>query len=325
MSLAGLGLMLLYTISTSFSYGWQKSVQFSSIYLTVLFPVLFAGLAQNVGVHRRSHWLVRIALFVTLGVMAYGFLGNAADNFQSAGDKGLTRTQLAWRDQVAAEFPGRIVYVDGATFRAAFFHSMWSARIFAGNPVAFFPREEQDGGYLQSSVSHAGETPPSGNALYYVAADWARAFDYAPVPMMADRVGALLTQHNLVTDLRGFDRKVGLPKRVGHDFALTLYPYADGWLEMTLACSGQAAAGCRLRGAVATEAGQESVTAVLDAEHHLVVRFPLTAGVRNILSAQIVGIPSVETDRDANRYPFLLLAVQSRRSANLNNVPPHDE
>ncbi len=313
-SLSGFAVLLLFTAATSFSYGWQKSAQFFGIHLAVLFPVLLSGTVQDAfhppGFRRLPRW----ALLATLVVMVHGILGNTADNLKTAGTKGLTRQLLALRDRVASELPGQTCYVDGATFRAAFFQSMWSARIFARNPIVFLSRQEQAGGYLRDSVNQASAAPSSPDTLYYVDAAWAQAFDYEPDSLVNDRVGVLIRQHNLVTEMTGFYRTTGIPDYAEASFALTICPVTDGWLELTLTPEGETESRCRLQGLVTTNTGVDSIKVALDSKNQLVARFPLKAGTPNHLVAHIEGAPTFKAESGQTRYPFRVVRIKSGRT-----------
>jgi hypothetical protein len=314
-SLSGFFAMLVYTLVNSFGYGWQKSVQFFGIPLAVLFPVLLVGFAQEKISSGRSRKLTQVAVLATLLVMLHGMIGTAAENVKSAGNKGLTRQLLSLRDRMALEYPGQPLYIDGATFRASFFHSMWSARLFAGNPLVFLSRQDQAGGYLRDSIVLDNPTVLASAGFYYVASNWAKAFDYEPASLIEDRVGSLLKRHNLVTGFTGFYRTSGVPQMTADNFSITIYPYADGWLEFTLEPNGTPSGDCRLRGKASTGSGVESIDVTLDASQRLTVRFPLKAGTRNILAARITGAPPVDLDGDDLPYPFRILNVQSVRAS----------
>jgi hypothetical protein len=312
--MAGFLALLAYTIFTSFGYGWQKSVQFFGIPLAVMFPVLLAGIAQEKLRTAASHRGVLVALLGTLGMMVHTMIGVTAENLKSATSKGLTKSMLTLQARAAAEFPGQPVYVDGATFRAAFFQSMWSARLFPENPLVFISRQDEAGGYLRDFVQLDNPTVTATAGRYYVAANWARAFDYDPVPLVKDRVGVVLKQHNLIPEFAGFYREVGLPEMCKAEFSLAIYPYADGWLEFTLEPNGVAAPQCKLNGTVVTEGGTQRIETSLDASGHLVVRFPLHAGTRNAIAVAISGGPKIDPEVDNPPYPFRILRIASGRA-----------
>lgn len=305
--------MLAYTILTSFGYGWQKSVQFFGINLSVLFPVLLAGKIHDAFRRTETRWPARIVLAASLAILVHGMSGSILESLKSAGYKGLTRSLLTLRYRIAREFPGQPMYIDGPTFRSFFFHSMWSARLFAGNPLVFFSREDEDGGYLRDFVTLANPTTLAPTGLYYVDANWARAFDYQPVPLVKDRVGVLLRKHNLVPETAGFYRTTGVPTMAEAGFSLTIYPYADGWLEFILEPNGQPLGECRLEGSATTDAKVEQTTAMLDGRRHLTVRFPLKANTRNAIAVQISGAPAVDPEGDDPPFPFRVLEVNSGR------------
>ena len=313
-SLSGFAVLLGYTLLKSFDYGWQKSVQVAAVPLAALFPMLLAGAAQTaLGRPAGARWR-QVALAGTMAVMLYAMAGHTIGIVKSATDKGLTVPLLGLRDQLAREMPGQTITIDGATFHAGIFHSMWAARLFSRQPLVFLSQLDQAGGYLRDSIRLANPVPPAPGALYYVAADWARAFDYQPDSLVHDRVGALVRQHNLVTEQAGFYRNTGVPDKAGARFSLTIYPVADGWLEFTLAPDGKPVARCELRGQVATPASIESCAATADADDRLVVRFPLKGGVLNRISAQIEGGPLVDPANDQTQFPFLVLQVRSGRT-----------
>jgi hypothetical protein len=313
-SLSGFFAMLVYTLVNSFGYGWQKSVQFFGIPLAVLFPALLVNLVWGEFFSGHSRKLVQVAVLATLSVMLHGMIGTAAENLKSAGNKGLTRQLLSLRDRMTHEYPGQPLYIDGATFRASFFHSMWSARLFAGNPLVFLSRQDQAGGYLRDSIALDNPTALAPTGFYYVAANWAKAFDYEPPSLFEDRVGSLIKNHNLVTEFTGFYRPSGVPQMTADNFSITLFPYADGWLEFTLEPNGTPSGDCHVRGSASTDSGVESIETIMDVSRHLVVRFPLKAGTRNILTARISGAPPVDLDGDDPPYPFQILNVRSTRT-----------
>ena len=310
-SLSGFVSLLLYTALTSFSYGWQKSVQFSGIPLAVVFPVLLAGQAQDALRAGRPRRLALAWLAGALAIVVHGAIAQAEDNLKWAGRKGLTRGLIGWRDHVARDFPDEPVYCDDATFHFPFFHGMWSARIFAGNPLHFLPGQNPPGGYLQATVNPPAPEQPGSAAIYYVSTDWTRAFDYPGTPLALDRVGSLVRRHNRVTAMRGFYRTSGVPEWAEPRFTLTVVPWADGWLEFTLRPNGAAGAGCRLRGRATTDDRTESLEAELDARQRIVVRFPLKAGVKNRLEAQIAGAPVVDSPEDDPQFPFEVIAIRA--------------
>jgi len=312
-SLSGFFGMLAYTMVQSFGYGWQKSAQFSGIHLAVIFPVLLVGLVD--GAVRARPWRpwALSAMVITLGVMVHAVIGTAAENLKLGGQKGLTQGLFSLRDRVAAKFPGQPIQVDGATFRAAFFHSMWSAELFPHNPLVFLSRSDQPAGYLSDSVTRANSTTPAATGLYYVGAAWAQAFDYDAIPVAADRVGVLLNQHNLITEFSGFYRPTGRPEMTGAEFGLVVVPYADGWLEFTLEPNGPTSANCRLSATVTTAKGGQNLEASLDASRRLKVRFPLAAGTRNTITATISGGPVADLTGDEQWRPFRIVSVHSGR------------
>jgi hypothetical protein len=240
-------------------------------------------------------------------------IGVTAENLKSAGNKGLTNPALAFHYRVETEFPNQPISVDGPTFHAVFFQGMWSAKIFPRNPLIFLPRDERPGGYLWETVKTDDPEKSANDSLYYVARDWAEAFDYNATPLISDRVGALLAQHNLITEFSGFYRASGVPQMTKAEFSLTIYPYADGWLEFVLAPKSPAE-GCQLH-AIATAATRtRTIDAKLDKAGHLIARFPLQAGVNNTISTKISGAPRMDPEDDESNHPFQIVSIRSGRT-----------
>lgn len=233
-SLAGFAALILYTVATGFTYGWQKSVQFAAIPLAVLYP---GGALDAWGRQRAVRRRLALAALAGLaGFFVYAQSGLLAESYRRARDKGLTGEMLTLRDSTAARFPDRPVLVQSRTFAMSFFHGMWAAYLFAKNPVYFSARDPQAGGYLRQNVLREDPAHPAARAACaYVGRDWADTFDANCPPLAADRIFALLPVWNRVGRLEGVYPADGVPAFAAPRFALDLAPRRPATLSLALA------------------------------------------------------------------------------------------
>mgnify|MGYP001255372993 CR=1 FL=1 len=153
-SLSGGAALLAYTVLTDFSYGWQKSAQFSAIFLAALIP---AALSPRFASAAITH-LFRAAL---LAFFACAVVFHTLEQDKWSHRKALTRDWLALRDAQPA-FRAETVRVEPATFPYPFFYGMWSAYFLPDTPVVFGPAQHP-AGYLRHTVLRA-DTPDAPNA-----------------------------------------------------------------------------------------------------------------------------------------------------------------
>jgi len=305
-SLTGFFALGAYTMATSFSYGWQKTVQFSAVHLAVLLPAMGAGVLPGLGhLAFTRKWAARLAVSLTLGILVHGTLVTTWENLKGATRKGLTRGQLGFAQNLPEEYAKQTIYVDSSTFRLAFFHGMWSSRVFPDSPLLFTPREKQPAGYLVN-FTRAPALPSTG--LFYTSSEWAEAFDSEVPPLLSDRQAMLLPCHNHVTAMEGFYPLTGIPEWAKVRFSLALLPYADGWLDLHLQSISSMPASVQLNATVLVEGKTTRVTAARNGPKDYHLRLPLQGGVINTFNAVLDGAAPEESP---DKFSLRILKIET--------------
>ena len=153
-SLSGGALLLVYTLVTDFSYGWQKSAQFSALFLAAVIPVALSFRFTSAVI---TH-LFRASL---IAVFACAVIFHALEQHKWSQRKALTRDWLALRDAQSSTRLGA-VRVEPATFPYPFFYSMWAAYFLPDTPLVF-AADEHPAGYLRQTILHtdSSDAPPT--------------------------------------------------------------------------------------------------------------------------------------------------------------------
>ncbi|MBI5426168.1 MAG: hypothetical protein HZA32_19010 [Opitutae bacterium] len=163
-----LGALVLagYTAQTGFLYGWQKTVQFSAIFIASVLPVGVVALAGalNARLSRAGVIAAAIVFFAYVQVVVF------TDNWKWSGRKTLHRD---WLDLGSALRDARVerVVIEADTFQWAFFHSMWATYFLRDVTISFAAGSAQSGGYAHESV--AFESPHDTRAPRLVSREWA--------------------------------------------------------------------------------------------------------------------------------------------------------
>lgn len=176
-TLAGGAILAGYTLATGFSYGWQKSVQFSAVFIAALVPV--AALSIATAPVATALWVRLGRQALALGVAAVFLVAlyfHVSDNVKWSQRKGLTRDWLALRTFAADHLSGTGVTVEQATFDYGFFDGMWAAYFLPDCRLVYGAVGRERGGYLRNTVYVEGDpaAPASGYSL--VSRRWADAF-----------------------------------------------------------------------------------------------------------------------------------------------------
>lgn len=192
-SLSGFALLAAYTAITSFSYGWQKSAQFSALALSCLGSFGLLHLLSTAA----NKPLIRAAAALAAAGAALAVVDLVADAVSSARTKGITRGMLALAAEARVRGDGPVLVLDDS-FSQPFFHGMWASYLFRQNQAMYPSDALAAGGYLADEVKRFEPTRPPENALaYYVGREWA---DQHPgSSRAADRVAALLWHRPLTT------------------------------------------------------------------------------------------------------------------------------
>lgn len=308
-SLAGFVVLLAYTIVTAFSYGWQKSVQFSGIPFAAFTGVLAFDRAREfwLGLRGARRWLA-VTPFLLLGfALLLATYRSSQESLRWSHQKGLSEGQLALRDALAATHRDRPILVDGATFDAAFFHSMWASRTLQKNPLLFSGRDLAPGGYLHDSVTVIDPATAPFPTLLYGATAWLEAFDGSAPVVAGDHFARVVRPATLITATEGFvPAEGGLPQFAAADSGFDLRVQRDGWLEFSLVPRVPAPAINRLEITATTPDREHRMSVLPGARGNLSTRVPLVGGALNVIrvtsvappSAVEVGVPHVYAIRD---------------------------
>lgn len=226
---AGAGALALYTAITGFSYGWQKTIQFSGVFIAALLPV--AAVEQPVArAPRRLRGYLAAALL--FAVFIYVAVMVQLDLLKWSGRKALSDDWSRLNDAAASATAERPIAIDAATFRYAFFHGMWAAYFLPGQPVVYATRGEQNGGYLRLVVQREVEGRPPAAVL--VSREWADDFEPDAPRLATGREFALLAHATRVSAIEGTVPTNGVPRAAGPEVSLTLVPRAAGFLVVEI-------------------------------------------------------------------------------------------
>ena len=226
--LAGGGVLLVYTWVTGFQYGWQKTAQFTGVFLGAIFP------AGCLAALPRGGFLPRVAAGALGVFFGYATVSNFAASYLYADRKFITREMLALRQVSNTRFNSTPVLVVSESFPKAYFYSMWAAYLFPHSSLMFTARSEESGGYLRETVlfETPGVTPPA--AAVFVNHEWAESFDLNSRRLI-DGIGfALLENTNRVLGLKGFYPESGVPRYSAARVEIRLTPHRDSWLRLSL-------------------------------------------------------------------------------------------
>lgn len=236
--MSGAGALALYTAVTEFHYGWQKTVQFSGVFLAAMLPV---GTMELLLAERRWHRLARMAALGIAGFFVYAQAIVGLDLWKWSGRKSITAD---WQElaEVQRAIAGKPVVIEAATFPHAFFQGMWSVYFLRDAAVFFATRGHENGGYLRATV--ATEDPGTPPAAILVSREWAETLDANAPRIAAGRDWVLLSRANRVHALEGTAPASGVPRTAASNFSLSITPAADAKLEVALRATDATTRGC---------------------------------------------------------------------------------
>ncbi len=234
--LAGSAVLLTYTVVNDFSYGWQKTVQFSGIFVVLLFPVAVIDLLARVrpaepGRNRRA---INAALAAILVFMVYATFMNCRDTYKWSDRKVISADWFDLRDLSRTTLLDAPVLVEAATFRMAFFHGMWAAYFLPESHLYFGARGEESGGYLRAWVVNEEKHTIPMPAAVLVSRLWADTFDANSPRILTGREYTLLQKSNRLLSMTGVTPTNGPPIQAARAFSFEIIPHANGNLVFEL-------------------------------------------------------------------------------------------
>ena len=235
-TLAGSGALVVYTLTTGFNYGWQKSVQFGAVFIVALVtaPLLDAQFEN----WRRAGWWRPAAGIGLAGILTF-YTSATVLNFQHirnwSRQKMLSADWYELRRLSGTILREQPVLVEAASFRLPFFHSMWSAYFLSSSRIYFARRGGEGGGYLRNETLDESALPEgrSPTALL-VGRRWAESFDANSPRLLAGREYVLFRTANRVTRLQGVYPLNGIPEHATTRFSIEIVPHSASRLSLTL-------------------------------------------------------------------------------------------
>lgn len=306
--LTGGAVLLAYTVAAQFSYGWQKTVQFSGLFIAALLTAGIDLLWRHRPATAMRRRLVNATLAAVVVFLAYATVMNCRDIYKWSNRKVISSDWFALRDKSRSSLRGLPVLVDSATFRMSFFHGMWSTYFLPESHLYFGSRGVESGGYLRDYV--VVESPPDTPtpSAVLVGRPWADAIDANSPRLVNGREYALLEKSNRVPLLSGVYPLKGVPDTASGAFALQIVPHSPSDLVIELAPlakAGWPSAEWRLH---RTGPGAPEFNATVNGASPWLLRIPLAANQPNDISVTLAG----QADPNAVSFVVRRLRVETR-------------
>ncbi len=233
-TLAGAALLLAYTVVTDFDYGWQKSAQFSAVFLAAMLPVAALNDAPVFLRRGRRGAFPVVLLAGTTIVFAIGVIFHGFDTQKWSVRKAITRDWPALGAHVSRALAGQTILVEPATFRMSFFDGMWAAYYLRAASVVYAERGHQNGGYLRSAVRHESDADSPAPAAVLLSRAWADAFDVDSPRLFSSERFVLLRAANRVLRLDGFSPAQGVPDTINPAATIVIRPGQRAELRLSI-------------------------------------------------------------------------------------------
>jgi len=289
-ALAGSLALIIYTLCTGFTYGLQKTVQFSGVFWALAFPAaaveVLGNLRTGPALKRR---LATTALGALLVFLAYATVMNCRDIYKWSDRKVISADWFALRDQSRTTLRLAPVLVEAASFRMAFFHGMWAAYFLPESHIYFGARGEESGGYLRAGVINELNHEIPHPAAVLVGHDWADAFDANSPRLLTGREYTLLEKSNRVFKLTGTFPLNGVPDHVSGVVTMEILPHSPSTLLLDLAPRAKAGWPAGAWQLTHHAEGAEDFTATVAGPSPWRLAIPLVAARRNQISITLAG------------------------------------
>lgn len=295
--LAGSGALLAYTLVTGFAYGWQKTVQFSGIFVAVLFPAAVIDILWRMrsGAESRRRIASTALAAITL-FMAFAAFMNCRDIYKWSDRKVISADWYKLRDYARTNLTDAPILVEAGSFRMAFFHGMWATYFLPESNLYYGARGEESGGYLRAWVVNEQNSPIPHPAAILVGRPWSDAFDANSPRILTGREYSLLQKSNRVFTMSGMSPLNGIPDTVTEKFSFEILPHSPSNLLIELIP--------RVKGVKPVVTWSQSRTAdnatdfnsTLTGPPPWQLKVPLVAGRRNAIHFSLTDYPGLRED-----------------------------
>ncbi len=288
--LSGGAVLLAYTLATGFLYGLQKTVQFSGLFVAIVFPLAAIDtlwkLRDGSPRWRRPAFAAVAALAV---FFAYATVMNCRDIYKWSDRKVISSDWFTLREQSYTELARKPVLVEAGTFKMAFFHGMWAAYFLPESHIYFGMRGEESGGYLRSNVVNEATQEIPKPAAILVGRAWADTLDANSPRILTGHEYALMQKSNRMLKASGVFPLNGPPEYATGVIKWEILPHTNSVLLLDLMPrnkGGWPAGEWRAKRHVEGQADQ--VTAVSGASPWQ-LKIPLVGGKLNQLEVSLTG------------------------------------
>jgi hypothetical protein len=294
--------LLLYTLLAHFVYGWQKSVQFTGIFVSaVLAGAIVDALFQHNGPSKNSARFARGGAAALVAFLAFAVGMQCRELYKWSERKLISQDWFTLRDQARATLNKLPVLVDAATFRMAFYHGMWAAYFLPDSYIYYGARGEQSGGYLREKVINEATQSIPAPAAVLVSRAWADSFDANSPRILTGREYVLLRASNRVFTMRGVFPLNGRPDVASGLIELEILPHSAGRLHIELWPAKPHDWPVGTWQATRQVGDADSETFNFSGPPPWVIKVPLIAGQRNQIALSVV------TDKKIDEpLPFLI-------------------
>jgi len=291
MAFSGGCVLLIYTLLAHFVYGWQKSVQFTGIFVSAAVAgAIIDSFWQHRGQWRLSRWLAWAGAGGLAVFLAFAVGMQCREIYKWSERKLLSQDWFVLREQSRTKLHALPVLVEAATFRMAFFHGMWAAYFLPDSQIYFASRGDQSGGYLRSQViNEAAQSIPSPAAVL-VSRSWADSFDANSERILTGTEYVLLRNSNRVFVMSGVFPLNGPPDKASPSIELEILPHSAGQLLMELT-PAQAKGKLSQVGTwqiACSVKGSANYSASLAGPPPWIIKVPLAPGQKNLIKLTLV-------------------------------------
>lgn len=292
--------LVVYTLMYQFSYGWQKSVQFTGIFTAALLSgALVDAVHQYCGRLKTGRALARLGTAALIGFLVFSMVMHCRELYKRSEQKTISQDWFALRDLSRTTLNSLPVLVEAASFRMAFYHGMWAAYFLTDSHIYYASRGEQSGGYLRAHVTNEATQSIPPPAAVLVGRAWADSLDANSPRILSGKEYVLLRKSNRVFTMEGVFPLNGLPDVASTRIGLEVLPHTRSQLLIELQPRKLAEGLAGTWQVIRRTEGADDFSISLSGAPPWVFKVPLISGQRN----QITIVCATVTDIT---YPFFV-------------------